>query len=201
MSTRDAVSQRAESLDSFVAAGALQADSPALQSFVIDARNHSGLDPTSLDPDEAEYSLLLPDGRQDSLRLDSAVLLEGEDRPLRRILAPQLRYDQASLARAIWAVESFDGLQEFLRALRVLLRYSRAGPDARLTACVVPIAETLARVARIAGGETTGSGGELLADSVTRSLGLRRKLLLLDYQRRLRGRDRSQGPLGRTRGR
>lgn len=201
MSTRDAVSQRAESLDSFVAAGAMQPESPALQSFVIDARNHSGLDPTALDPAQARYSLLLPEGRQDDLDLDSPVRLDGDERPLRRILAAQLRYDQASLARALWAIESFDGLQEFLRALRVLLRFSRSEPDAPLTACVIPIGDTLARITRIANGETTGSGGELLADSVTRSLGLRRKLLLLDYQQRLRGRDRAQGPLGRTRGR
>lgn len=201
MSTRDTGGQRPDSLDSYVAAGALQPESPALQAFVIDARSHSGLDPVALDPAQAHYSLLLPEGRQDGLDLDSPVRIDSRRLPLQQALAPQLRYDQASLARALWAINSFEELQNFLRALRVLLRYSRAEPDAPLTACVVPVGETLERVARIGNGETTGSGGELLVDSITRSLGLRRKILLLDYQQRLQGRDRAQGPLGRTRGR
>lgn len=199
MSTREASKSRPESLDSYVAAGALQPESAALQSFIIDARSHSGLDPASLDPTEASYSLLLPDGRQDGLDLDNPVTFDGETLPLGQALAPQLRYDQASLARALWAVDSFPALRGFLGALRVLLRYGRAEPDAPLTACVVPVADTLQRIVRIEQGETTGSGGELLIDSITRSLGLRRKLLLLDYQQRQRGADRAHGPLGRTR--
>lgn len=199
MSTREASRSRPESLDSYVAAGALQVDSAALQSFIIDARSHSGLDPTGLDPAQASYSLLLPEGRQDGLDLGSALTLDGETLPLGLAIQPQLRYDQASLARALWAVDSFAALRGFLGALRVLLRYGRDTPDAPLSACVLPVGDTLQRIARIEQGENTGSGGELLIDSITRSLGLRRKLLLLDYQQRQRGADRAHGPLGRTR--
>ena len=199
MSTREGSKSRPESLDGYVATGSLQPETPALQSFVIDARSHSGLDPAGLDPSTATYTLLLPGDTLEGLDLDHPVTLDGETLPLGLILAPQLRYDHASLARALWAVDSFPDLQGFLGALRVLLRFSRAEPGAPLTACVLPVAETQQRIARVEQGETTGSGGELLIDSITRSLGLRRKLLLLDYQQRQRDSSRAHGPLGRTR--
>ena len=87
----------------------------------------------------ATYTLLLPGDTLEGLDLDHPVTLDGETLPLGLILAPQLRYDHASLARALWAVDSFPGLQGFLGALRVLLRFSRAEPGAPLTACVLPV--------------------------------------------------------------
>ncbi|MDP3856449.1 MAG: hypothetical protein Q8Q73_01660 [Stagnimonas sp.] len=193
-------SSKPGSLDEFVAAGASLPDTPVLQAFVHDACLNSGLDPARLHPDEASYSLLLPDGEVDGLRLDSSLDYEDELLRLGDLLSPQLRHGQTSLARAVWALDSFESLRDFLQALRVLLRYSR-DEEQRLVARVLPVAATLRLVEQVEQNQHLGGAGELVVDSVTRMLGLRRKLLLLDYNRRLNDGKGSNGGglLARTR--
>jgi len=201
MSTSDKPHGRSRSLDDFVSAGAALPLGAALQAFASDAAANSGLDPAGLRPDEAIYSLVLPEGTLDNLHLDSSLDYEGEMLRLGDLLGAQLRHGQLALARAVWALDSFDAMRGFLHALRVLLRYSR-DEEGRLRARILPVASTLRAVERIERNDHLGSGGELVVDSVTRMLGLRRKLLLLDYTRRLHdGPPRNNGLLGRTRSR
>lgn len=192
-------SSKPRSLDEFVAAGASLPDTPVLQAFVHDACLNSGLDPARLRPDEASYSLLLPDGEVEGLHLESSLDYEDELLRLGDLLSPQLRHGQTSLARAVWALDSFGSLRDFLQALRVLLRYSR-DEEQRLVARVLPVAATLRLVELVEQNQHLGAEGELVVDSVTRMLGLRRKLLLLDYNRRLNdGKSTGSGLLARTR--
>lgn len=201
MSTSDKSHNRSRSLDEFVAAGAALPLSPALQAFASDAAANSGLDPVSLRPDEATYSLVLPEGTLDNLHLDSSLDYEGEMLRLGDLLGAQLRHGQLGLARAVWSLDSFDAMRGFLHALRVLLRYSR-DEEGRLRARILPVASTLRIIERIERNDHLDTGGELVVDSVTRMLGLRRKLLLLDYTRRLNeGAPRGNSLLGRTRSR
>lgn len=189
------------SMEDLVLAGAALPPSPALHAFVSDATANSGLDPAALRPDEASYSLVLPEGTLEPLQLDSRLDYEGELLRLGDLLGAQLRHDQLSLVRAVWALDSFEALRDFLVALRVLLRYS-LDEDGRLLARVLPVTATLNTVECIERNDHLDSRGQLRVDSVTRMLGLRRKLLLLDYTRRLNGAGpRNTGQLGRTRSR
>lgn len=201
MGTTDRGRSRFRPLDEFVAAGASLPATPTLQAFVSDACAHSGLDAARLEPAEATYALLLPEATQEPLSFDSPIEFDDQTLPLRELLAPQLAHGQAGLARAVWALDSFAALADFLQSLRVLLRYSY-DEHQQLVGRVLPVTASLRLVGLVERNEHLGGSGELVVDSMTRMLGLRRKLLLLDYNRRLNdGAARGNSLLGRTRSR
>lgn len=190
-----------QQLDELVAAGAAAPRSANSEAFVLDACRHSGLDPRSIKPHEAQYRLIDSEGGlQTGLSFSSGLEADGEPLRLGDYIAAQLRHDPEALARAVWATESFAELKVFLRALRALVRYSREA-DGRLRGDVIPCLLIERLIERIEQGETLNNNGDLLSDAITRALGLRRKVLLLDYGRRRQESARDgDKPLGPTQG-
>ncbi|TAJ53530.1 MAG: hypothetical protein EPO48_05845 [Nevskiaceae bacterium] len=191
-----------QQLDQFVAAGAAAQRSANSEAFVQDACRHSGLPPKSIKPHEAQYRLIDSEGGlQTGLSFSSGLEVDGEPLRLGDYIAAQLRHDTEALARAVWAIESFGELRTFLHSLRGLVRYQLEA-DGRLRGDVIPCLLIERLIERIEQGESLNSNGDLLSDAVTRALGLRRKVLLLDYGRRRQQSDHDSGkPLGPTQGR
>lgn len=188
-------------LEQFVAAGAACQADAAAKAFVRDACRHSGLPTQELDAEAAIYHWLDEQGEWcGPLGLESLVPFEGEQVRLEALIAGNIAHGTEALARAIWALESFQAVNAFLLSLRCLVRYAHDA-GGQLTAQVVPSIAVLPLIERIERGEHLDGGGGLSVDSVTRLLGLRRKVLLLDFQRRQDGAEPApdRKPLGRTR--
>lgn len=195
-------SQFGQQLDDFIAAGSAAPRSANSEAFVADACRHSGLDPRGIKPHEAIYRLIDSEGSlQTGLSFSSNLDADGRQLRLGDFIANQLRHDPEALARAVWALASFAELRAFLGALGGLVRFSREA-DGQLRGDVVPCLLIQQLVERIEQGETLSARGDLLSDAVTRALGLRRKLLLLDYSRRQQeSAARGNPPMGPTQGR
>lgn len=191
-----------QQLDDFVALGAAAPRSANSESFVADACRHSGLDPRNLKPHEASFRLIDSAGAlQTGLSFSSALDADGKPLRLGDFIAGQLRHTPENLARAVWALGSFEELRAFLGALRGLVRFSHEA-DGQVRGDVVPCLLIQHLVERIEQGETLSQRGDLLSDAITRGMGLRRKVLLLDYSRRQQeSAPRGNPPMGPTQGR
>jgi len=189
-----------------VTAMASQPPSPgqerAAADFLADALRHSGIDYRQCDPETAEYRVLMPDYTlRGGLRAEARLELAGQTIVVSQLIGCQLAYSREQLINAVRSTDSFTALRALLKELGAVVRYLHDEHE-RLVGLVLPAAVIMKVLDAIERGEVAAPNEPSLIEQVTRQFGLRRKVMLLDYERRTRWVDPLEesfiGTLGRT---
>lgn len=155
-------------------------DSSSFRDFLALALKSSGPDPRSLNMAEARYRMAdAVNGVRDEMGLDDRVLAGGVEASLRELLAVHAEIERERLIHAIWRLDNYAELKEFLLGLRTVVRYA-LDLDGQLHGHVL-LAETLIpMIESVEQHQYVLGNGDMASDAITRNLGLRAKVFALD---------------------
>lgn len=155
-------------------------DSSSFRDFLALALKSSGPDPRSLNMAEARYRMAdAVNGVRDEMSLDDRVLAGGVEASLRELLAVHAEIERERLIHAIWRLDNYAELKEFLLGLRTVVRYA-LDLDGQLHGHVL-LAETLIpMIESVEQHQYVLGNGDMASDAITRNLGLRAKVFALD---------------------
>lgn len=155
-------------------------ESSSFRDFLALALKSSGADPRSLDMAGARYRIAdALNGVRDELALDDRILVGASETTLRDLLAVHAEVERERLIHAIWRLDDFAELKEFLLGLRAIVRYA-LDLDGQLHGHVL-LAETLIpMIESVERRQYVLENGDKASDAITRNLGLRAKVFALD---------------------
>lgn len=155
-------------------------ESASFRDFLALALKSSGADPRSLDMAGARYRVAdALNGVRDELALDDRILVGASETTLRDLLAVHAEVERERLIHAIWRLDDFAELKEFLLGLRAIVRYA-LDLDGQLHGHVL-LAETLIpMIESVERRQYVLDNGDKASDAITRNLGLRAKVFALD---------------------
>lgn len=155
-------------------------ESASFRDFLALALKSSGADPRSLDMAGARYRVAdALNGVRDELALDDRILVGASETTLRDLLAVHAEVERERLIHAIWRLDDFAELKEFLLGLRAIVRYA-LDLDGQLHGHVL-LAETLIpMIESVERRQYVLENGDKASDAITRNLGLRAKVFALD---------------------
>lgn len=155
-------------------------ESASFRDFLALALKSSGADPRSLDMAGARYRIAdALNGVRDELALDDRILVGASETTLRDLLAVHAEVERERLIHAIWRLDDFAELKEFLLGLRAIVRYA-LDLDGQLHGHVL-LAETLIpMIESVERRQYVLDNGDKASDAITRNLGLRAKVFALD---------------------
>lgn len=165
----------------------------SFKDFCSRAEACSGLDYQGLPVQRAVYRVAgLADGETLDCGLENSIKLKNETVILRELLGPQFGLDREQIIHLIWAAETFDDLEQRLKALRCLIRFSY-DENGRLLGYTQTVESLLPAIASVRDRQYVLSNGDLASDTISRNLGLRAKVFLLDRNRRIENESSSEG--------
>lgn len=155
-------------------------DSSSFRDFLALALKSSGPDPRRLNMAEARYRMAdAVNGVRDEMSLDDRVLAAGVEVSLRELLTVHAEIERERLIHAIWRLDNYAELKEFLLGLRTVVRYA-LDLDGQLHGHVL-LAETLIpMIESVEQHQYVLGNGDMASDAITRNLGLRAKVFALD---------------------
>ena len=155
-------------------------ESSSFRDFLALALKSSGADPRSLNMAGARYRIAdALNGVRDELALDDRILVGASETTLRDLLAVHAEVERERLIHAIWRLDDFAELKEFLLGLRAIVRYA-LDLDGQLHGHVL-LAETLIpMIESVERRQYVLENGDKASDAITRNLGLRAKVFALD---------------------
>ncbi|ROH89687.1 hypothetical protein ED208_11230 [Stagnimonas aquatica] len=155
-------------------------ESASFRDFLALALKSSGADPRGLDMAGARYRVAdALNGVRDELALDDRILIGASEVSLRELLTVHAEVERERLIHAIWRLDDFAELKEFLLALRAIVRYA-LDLDGQLHGHVL-LAETLIpMIESVERRQYVLDNGDKASDAITRNLGLRAKVFALD---------------------
>ena len=160
--------------------------SPEFASFLSLAVRDSGMNRQQVQPINAHYRLLQPDGTVVfGLRYADQVW-QGEARvPLATLIEPYLADDPVHWILKIWTCPDLQSLKTLLGQLPAVVRFER-GADDKLHGHVIPATVTLPLIEMLQKGQYILDNQELVTDAITRTLGIRLRVVTLFKNERQR---------------
>lgn len=157
-----------------------QRSSAEFGEFLSLALKSSGVDPRSIDVTKARYRVAdAANGVREDLNYDDSIHAGGGQHSLSSLLGVHAQVDRDRLIHALWKVQNFAELKEYLAALRAIVRYAH-DLDGQLHGHVL-LAETLVpMVESVENRQYVLDNGDMASDAITRNLGLRAKVFALD---------------------
>lgn len=165
----------------------LAQEDPNFAAFLAQALNDSGESARNIAVDEALYRLVEPDGAVHfDLGYRDVVPVNGQNREVAEFIRAYLDYDLVQITHGLWRLTSWDELREYLFALGGIVRFERSLDDSA-AGHIIPAETTMVAVNAIQQGIYMLDNAELVTDSITRTLGLRRKVVMMNRSQRSSG--------------
>lgn len=155
-------------------------ESASFRDFLALALKSSGADPRTLDMSAARYRIADSlNGVRDDLSFEDRILVGASEVSLRELLSVHAEVERERLIHAIWRLDDYAELKEFLLGLRAIVRYA-LDLDGQLHGHVLLADTLIPMIESVERRQYVLDNGDKASDAITRNLGLRAKVFALD---------------------
>lgn len=159
-------------------------DNAQFRDFLAQSERASGIDPATVDTRQAQYRIWIDNAVLGDTQAETAQVQPGRSTlTIGEWIGVHHQLPRRQLVHAVWRCDSFARIGDFLCALAVTVRYTQ-NTDGPVVGQVVPTDAICQMVQHIENSEYVLPTGEMASDCITRTLGLRAKVLSLDRIRR-----------------